>query len=115
MRKATAKRLAEEEAEAKEFFEVSKEIFAWRDEHVGASYYDLEEYAYRNDKELWIKALKSKNKRLVISEYFKSKRRTENVKYNRDRATAMEAALDAKIDYQNRHNTEPYPLGPIEK
>ena len=114
MRRTTAERIAAEKTEDEKFYLVSKEIFQWRDEHPGTSYYDMEEYAYNNDKEEWIKVLKSKNKRVVFSEYFRSKRRTENVQYTRDRATAMEAALEAKINYQKRHIDAPYPIEPIE-
>ena len=47
----------------------------------GYSYYDLERYAFENNKEDWLSVLRRRNSRRMIALYLRSKRRKEGVPY----------------------------------
>lgn len=80
-----------------------REILDYAEGKKGISYYDLETYAYDNDKDGWIAALKDKKTRQLLALYFQSKRRKDGTPYNNPRHVSMMKALDAKITYEKRH------------
>ncbi len=57
------------------------EIIRFVEPQKGYSYYDLKRYAYENNKEEWIAALRNKNTRACIALYLRSKRRKDKIPY----------------------------------
>ena len=57
------------------------EIIYFVEPQKGYSYYDLERYAYENNKEDWLAVLKNRRSRRTIALYLRSKRRTDGVPY----------------------------------
>lgn len=68
----------------------------------GISYYDLKQYAYDNDKDDWIKCLKSKKRRGFISMFIRSRRRKDGVKYQNGYAESVIRAGEAQVKYKER-------------
>lgn len=79
------------------------EILEYVKDQKGISYYELEAYAYDNDKLDWIKALKDKNIRGVIAICIRDERRDNKIPYRNDVQTNVQNALKAKIAYHERH------------
>lgn len=83
-----------------------KEIIDFCNENSIISYYELEEYAYKNSKDDWIITLRNKGCRMVIVEYLKSKKRSEKRKYNIPRYEAMRNSIHAATEYHKKKERE---------
>lgn len=61
--------------------DIIDEIIDFVEPQKGYSYYDLERYAYENNKEDWLALLRNRRSRRTIALYLRSKRRTDGVPY----------------------------------
>ncbi len=89
--------------EKEQLSEILQEIFEYADNHTGLSYYDLEAYAYENDKDHWIAALKHKQARRMIALYLRSRREQSGKPYTHPMRVSIQKAADAAAAYMRRH------------
>ncbi len=85
------------------FSETLREIFKFAKDHPGLSYLDLEAYAYENDKDQWIAALRNRQTRRMIALYLRSSREKSGKTYNNPMAVSILKAAEAKDAYERRH------------
>ena len=84
------------------------EMVEYIEDKPGISYYDLKAYAYDNDKDNWIAALKDSTSRNNISTILKDKRREEGIPYRTPERVAMRKAFEAESAYNERHGIMPW-------
>ena len=81
------------------------EMTDYVDEH-NLSYYELATIAYNEDREDWIRVLRSKNYRQCLVFYIRSRRREGLIKYNKTLTEAMHDYATAKAAYVKRREEE---------
>ena len=87
------------------FSETLREIFKFAKDHLGLSYLDLEAYAYENDKDQWIAALKHKQARRMIALYLGSWREQSGKPYTHPLIVSIQIAAEAEAAYMRRHKS----------
>ena len=83
---------------------VFKEIYAFRKEKVGWSYYDVLAYAYQNDKDNWIRAMKNHDMNKLIASLIREMRKKEGVPYINSLDDSLAAVVKAEEEYNRRHS-----------
>ncbi len=87
------------------FSEALREIFEYAKDHQGISYLDLEAYAYENDKDHWIAALRNKQTRRMIALYLRSRREQSGKPYTHPLIVSIQIAAEAEAAYMRRHRS----------
>ena len=70
--------------------------------HVGMSYNDLIAYAYENDKQDWLDALRVSNYNKTIAQCLREKRKIDDVPYTNKWEESARSRLNAKEEYKQR-------------
>lgn len=86
--------------------EGSREIIKYASGTPGVSYYDIMAYAYENDLESWISALKDRNIRRFIALYLKDKRKHDGVPYIHSYHESVLKAFDAELQWLEKHQND---------
>ena len=82
---------------------ILSEMLSFIQSTPGISYYDLKAYAYDNDKEDWLRMLRSPKRRSFISLCIRDFRRDSGKPYNNSLDRSLSYLADAEANYRVRH------------